>query len=188
MLYTMSSRYESGSPFNTGAGGGTADYCFALMFAAATALLTYPLVLSLVRIPPLFTRTMVYFVMYVWSKRNPTAQASIWGIPLQAIWLPFAYLALTVFMGNPYFDMLHGLAIGHLYYFLVDVFPQVYGRDLLVTPRFLIDKFGVGHYRPQAAPRDPQLNRGRPEPTTGGSGAGGGGHQWGGGGRRLGRD
>lgn len=197
MLYTMSVRYETGSPFNTGAGGGTADYCFALMFAMVVMLLSYPLVVTMFPMAPVFTKNLVYFVMYIWSKRNPTAGANIWGIPMQAIWLPFAYLALTVFMGNPYFGLIHGLAIGHLYYFLVDVFPQVYGKDILVTPYFLIDRFGVGEYRPDRPLRDP--NNARPgdpraPPAAGGGGAGagaagggGGGHNWGGGGRPLGR-
>ena len=190
MLYTMSLRYEQGSPFNTGAGGGTADYAFAMLFAMALMLVTYPLVVGFFPIPPIFSKNLVYFVMYVWSKRNPTAQANIWGIPMQAIYLPFAYLALTVFMGNPYFNLLHGLVVGHLYYFLVDVFPQVYGKDLLVTPNFLIDQFGVGQYRP-----DRPLQRdeaARPAPGAAGAaaaaaGGGGGGHVWGGVGRPLGR-
>lgn len=187
MLYTMSMRYEKGSPFNTGAGGGTADYAFCMLFAMVVMLVTYPLVVVFFPIPPAFSKNLVYFVMYVWSKRNPTAQANIWGIPMQAIYLPFAYLALTVFMGNPFFNLIHGLVIGHLYYFLVDVFPQVYGKDLLVTPNFLIDQFGVGEYRPEQPLRNPADAR----PQAGGAAAAGGrgGQQytWGGGGRPLGR-
>jgi Derlin-2/3 len=108
------------------------------------------------------------------------------GIPVKAIYLPFAYLALTVFMGNAYADMCHGLAIGHLYYFLVDVVPQVQGKDLLVTPQFLIDYFGIGEYRadePTMA-RVPAAGRNdNAEPARGG-----GGYGWGGAGQRLGRE
>jgi Derlin-2/3 len=178
----MSVRYESGTPFNTGAGGGTADYAFMLMFAMVVVLATYPLLVTTFPMPPVFCRTLLYFVMYVWSKRNPTAQANIWGIPMEAIWLPFAYLALTVFAGNPYFDLLHGLAMGHLYYFLVDVVPQVSGKDILVTPKFLIDQFGVGQYRREA----PVQDRAEARPQDGAAAAAGG-HQWGGTGRPLGR-
>lgn len=183
----MSLRYESGSPFNTGAGGGTADYAFSLMFAMVTMLLTYPILVSTFALPPIFTKNMVYYVMYVWSKRNPTAQASIWGIPMEAIWLPFASLALTVFTGNKYFDLLHGMAMGHLYYFLVDVFPQVYGKDILVTPQFLIDQFGVGEYR-RDRPAPDRVDA-RPHSNSQGQAAAQpeGGHQWGGTGRALGR-
>jgi len=75
-LVQFSKMYESGGPFNTGAGGGTADYAFALMFATAMILITYPVVDSLVGLPPSFANNLIYFVMYVWSKRNPTGTFS----------------------------------------------------------------------------------------------------------------
>jgi Der1-like family len=43
MLVTVSQRYERDGPFNTGAGGSTADYAFCLMFAVASILLAFPL-------------------------------------------------------------------------------------------------------------------------------------------------
>ena len=181
MLVTMSQRYEQSGPFNTGAGGGTADYTFAFIFGMILMLATYPLVTSMFPIPPIFTKNMVYYVMYIWSKRHPTAQANIWGIPLEAIYLPFAYLALSVFMGGSYFDLLHGLCIGHLYYFLADVYPQVSGKDILVTPKFLIDRFGIGDYRPAATAEV------RANPQAPGAQPAGGGHVWGGTGRPVGR-
>lgn len=194
MLCSFSQRYET-EPYNTGAGGGTADYIFALMFGMASIFVTYPLMGMLLPVAPMFARTLTFFVIYVWSKRHPTAPASIWGVEMKAIHLPFAYLALSVLMGNPYSDLLHGIAMGHLFYFLVDVVPIVYQKDVLHTPQFLIDRLGVGAYVPPAeapgarggaaqgnnvwrppgrtnAPSDPA------RPTRG--------HDWGGGGQRLG--
>lgn len=63
--------------------GGTADYAFAMLFAMVVILATYPLLMSV--IPPLFCRNLVYFVLYVWSRRHPTSQANIWGIPMKAM-------------------------------------------------------------------------------------------------------
>ena len=197
MLVSMSKQYEAGGPYNTGAGGGTADYAFALLFAVITILVTYPLVLMIAPVPPIFCRTLVYFVLYVWSRRNPTGQANIWGVPVPAVYLPFAYLALTIFMGNPYTDLVHGMAIGHLYFFLAEVVPRVHGKDILVTPQFLIDQFGVGEYRPAAPARNPAEQMRPGFAAAGGGGgpaaaaagrAGGDGHTWGGGGRPLGRE
>ena len=192
MLVNMSKQYEKGGPYNTGAGGGTADYVFALMFGAATILLTYPLIIMYAFTSPIFCRTMVFFVLYVWSKRFPTQQANIWGVPVPAVYLPFAYLALTIFMGNPYMDLVHGMAVGHLYYFLAEVVPRVNGKDILVTPQFLIDQIGIGEYTPAAPARNPaDVPRGwggaaaqqQQQPP-----ARPGGHTWGTGGRTLGRD
>ena len=191
MLVQFSKQYEAGGPFNTGAGGGTADYVFCLLIGATTMLLTWPLLVGFFPLPPIFCRNTIYYVLYIWSKRHATAQANIWGFPMAAVYLPFAYLAMTVFMGNPYMDMIHGIICGHIYYFAVDVVPLVYGKDILRTPQFLIDAFGIGEYRPQAVPAIPAGNRagfgGGPQAPPTGNAGGGGAHDWGGG-RALGRN
>ena len=100
-----------------------------------------------------------------------------------------ALIPQRIFMGGRVFDMLHGMGIAHLYYFLADVVPQVQGREILQTPQFLIDRLGVGEYRPEpaaaaaAAPRQGFGNAAQPAaaPQRGG-------HNWGSGGQRLGRD
>lgn len=193
-LVQFSKNYETGGPFNTGAGGGTADYAFCWLVGAALVLCSYPFLVTIVSLPPVFCKSMIYYVLYTWSKRHPTNNANIWGLPMQAIYLPFAYLALTVFMGNPYMDMLHGMACAHIYYFLVEVIPVVYGKDVIQTPQFLIDYFGIGEYRP--APPVVEQPRGGfggfgntagagagagggGRPAAGGGGGGGGGHLWG---------
>lgn len=178
LLVQFSKQYEKGGPFNTGAGGGTADYAFALLFAMIVMLVTAPVVRRyLIPLGSIYTKNLIYYVLYIWSKRNPTAQANIWGIPVPSIYLPFAYVALTLFMGNPIHFMLHGIGIGHIYYFLVDVVPTVYGKDVLHTPQFFIDFFGVGEYVAPIGGAD------APPPPQGNDG---GRHQWGAGGRALG--
>lgn len=186
MLVNMSQQYEKGGPYNTGAGGGTADYVFMLMFGAIALIVTYPIVAMYAPMVPLLARNLVFFVMYTWSKRHPTSQANIWGVPVPAAYLPFAYVALTVFMGNPFMDLVHGMLVGHVYYFLAEVVPRVHGKDILTTPQFLIDRLGVGEYRPQAPIRNPaDFQRGRgaeqQQPVNRG------GHNWGGAGQALGR-
>jgi len=84
----------------------------------------------------------------------------------------------------------------------------VYGKDLLHTPQFFIDQFGIGDYVPPVAPAAgyggggsggvggfarPGTVRTPNDPAGGGSSNSGGrassrGHDWGGGGRRLGDD
>lgn len=182
LLVQFSERYEKGGPFNTGAGGGTADYCFMLMIMMVLTLLTYPLGLMISPLPPIFARNLIYGVLYIWSKRNPSGQANIWGIPIPSMYLPFAYIAFTVFLGGSYMDMLHGMAVGHFYYFLAEVVPQVQGRDILKTPQFLIDQFGIGEYHPgtmqqqqQAPPIRTTTFAGTGQRLGGGGGGGGGG-------------
>ena len=44
---------------------------------------------------PLFTRSLVMCVMYLWSKRNPTQQINLNFVPIQGQYLPFAHVALS---------------------------------------------------------------------------------------------
>lgn len=193
LLYTYSKQYEGGVVYNTGGGGGTADYAYMLILGMVSILITG----SLFGLGVFFGNSLIFYVLYVWSKRNPTVQAAIWGIPIQGMYLPFALVGLNTLLGNSVMYMIHGIAAGHLYYFLVDVVPKVYGKDLIQTPLFFIQKFGIGEYVPPAPragmdavgsntyrppgnvnpPRDPAAST-----------SFGGGHNWGTGGQRLGRE
>lgn len=191
MLQSFSQRYET-EPYNTGAGGGTADYIAMIMFGMVTIMATFPLINMLMPVGPVFTRTLMFHVLYTWSKRHPTASASIWGIQMKAIYLPFAYVALNVLMGGAYSDLVHGIAVGHFYYFIVDVVPLVYGKDYFHTPQFLIDHLGVGAYvpAPTAEGRGGVGNNtwappGRANPPADPARPARG-HDWGSGGQRLG--
>mmetsp|Transcript_7677 Transcript_7677/g.18937 ORF Transcript_7677/g.18937 Transcript_7677/m.18937 type:complete len:309 (-) Transcript_7677:135-1061(-) len=219
MMWQFSKLYESGVPFNTGGGGGTSDYAFCLILGVIGILTTYPL-LEMIGFgqTPVFCDNLVYYVLYVWSKKNPNDNSNIWGFPIQGVYLPFAYLGLTVLQGHAYEGMVHGMAVGHLYYFLADVVPIIYGKDVLQTPGFLIDRFGYFDF---AAPTEPtrrssnnnrfgtingMSNRGdngnnnststgfagrRSGDNNGGDNNGGGGnrsHDWGSGGNRLGNN
>mmetsp|Transcript_34087 Transcript_34087/g.78615 ORF Transcript_34087/g.78615 Transcript_34087/m.78615 type:complete len:323 (-) Transcript_34087:537-1505(-) len=181
---SFSSQYETGGPFNTGAGGGTADYVFMLMLGAVAAILFKPLFTMFgIYTGHIFCRNMIFYVFYVWSKRHPTANGNIWGVPLKAVYMPFAYVVLSIFLGAPWMYMVHGILLGHIYYFLADIVPQVYGRDILQTPQFLLDQFGVGMYLggPAEDNRPPQQQDHNRRNRFGG-------HNWGGGGQRLGSD
>ena len=51
---------------------------------------------------------------------------------------------LNLFMGKGISDLLHGVALGHLYYLLVDAFPIVYGNDTMHTVQYLNGFGGLG--------------------------------------------
>ena len=145
MLVSYSQRYEI-SPYNTGAGGGSADYAFMLILSSiilnAFCLFFFGAML--------LVRPLVFTVLYLWTKREPNAQVSIFGFPIQAKFLPFALLCLDLFMGKPVNGDIIGIGAGHLYYFIVEIVPALYGKDFLHTPEFLINFFGTGVYVPPA--------------------------------------
>ena len=45
-------------------------------------------------------QAMLYLVLYVWSRRNPTQQVSLYGFPVQAVMLPWALCAFNMVIGN----------------------------------------------------------------------------------------
>jgi len=178
ICYNFSNLYETNIPFNTGAGGGSADYLWMWLLGAAGMILSQPLVSKVLPISSyIYTSNMIYMVLYVWSKRHPTAPVSVWGFPVKGMHLPFAYLGLAVFTGSDYMSMVHGILIGHIYYFLVDVTPQAYGKDFIHTPQFIIEQIGMGTYIPSGPINAAPSNN---------NSSGGTRTNWGSGGQRLG--
>lgn len=153
LIVTMSARYEH-QPLNCGAGGSPADAAFAMLFCAVSIVATVPL---LDRYGPqilmwwynhkvrfhmeaVFTRTLIYAILYLWSRRHPNANADINFIPMAAKYLPFAHIAFGYCMNHRIHEMVHGIVVGHLFYYLTMVLPIITrGRMGLRTPRFLVD-------------------------------------------------
>lgn len=99
MLYQFSKQYEGGGPYNTGAGGGTADYLFCLLFGMAGCLMCFHLLGGLIPIAPLFTRNLTFYVLYVWGRKNPNVDANIWGVPVKGMCecnVIFAFIVVRV--------------------------------------------------------------------------------------------
>jgi len=78
-------------------------------------------------------------LVYVWARRNPFVQMNFFGLlPFRAPYLPWVLVAFSVLLGNTVMVDILGIGIGHLYFFLEDVFPnQPGGKKLLATPYIL---------------------------------------------------
>eukprot|EP00752_Nemacystus_decipiens_P014205 g12634.t1 len=126
-----------------GAGGGSADFAYMLIFGFAV----FEATLLLLFYSPyiLFANSgLVFYLAYVWSRKNPGQSVSFWGNEISAPFVPWVMLAIKFFLMKSIFLALMGIAIGHLFYFLVDVLPDLHDVDLLHTPRFLADWLGWG--------------------------------------------
>jgi Derlin-2/3 len=163
LLVQYSSRYEV-SPFNTGAGGTSAD--FAWMLCIGVALLS---LLGFIFQLVFMGQSLSFMILYVWTRKNPDEQTSIFGFKVQAFYLPWALLAFNLLIGNPIFKLVLGIVAGHIYYFLHYVAPNVYGMTIIKTPAFMVESFG-GIPQPLQAGR---AAGGQPRPQAG--------HNWGGG-------
>ncbi|RUS82281.1 hypothetical protein EGW08_009959 [Elysia chlorotica] len=114
--------------------GKPADFLFMFMFGGFFMVIM-ALFVNLVFLGSAFTMMLVY----VWSRRNPYIRLNFFGLMnFQAPFLPWVLLGFSLLIGNSVIIDMMGIAIGHIYFFLEDVFPrQQGGFKVLKTPRFL---------------------------------------------------
>jgi hypothetical protein len=190
VMYQNCKRYEA-NPFNTGAGGTTPDFLWLVLVCGMFLLVVaYYFTLYVLGEP------IMYSIMYVWCRRAPDEVQSMFGFKFKALYLPWVYMLIRIVMGGAITEPLIGVAVGHLYYFLVEILPVTPGYNLgplVYTPKFCIQfvsylNSAVPAVAPQAfAPRQQAgavggaAPAGRAFPQMGV-----GGYQWGGGGRALG--
>lgn len=138
--------------------GRTADFCF-MFFFGGTLMIIIALFVNLLFLGQAFTIMLVY----IWSRRNPYVRMNFFGLlNFQAPYLPWVLLAFSLLLGNAIMVDLMGIAVGHIYYFLEDVFPnQTGGFYLLQAPK------AVFRYLFESPPEDGTENP-RPQDQPGG--------------------
>ncbi|XP_032112558.1 derlin-3 isoform X4 [Sapajus apella] len=114
--------------------GRTADFVFMFLFGGVLMTL-----LGLLGSLFFLGQALVAMLVYVWSRRSPRVRVNFFGlVTFQAPFLPWALMGFSLLLGNSILVDLLGIAVGHIYYFLEDVFPnQPGGKRLLLTPGFL---------------------------------------------------
>jgi Derlin-2/3 len=148
------SKLESHPRFSQSAG----DYAYFLIlisvFVSVVSLLAaWP------RGYPLTGPSVIFAIIYYWSRCEPEARLSIWGFEVKGFQLPFALIFLTLLMGGDIWRDLVGLAAGHLYFFLKDVLPVASKFNLLKTPMFIQKLAARISQSPVRTPAGPQPTR-----------------------------
>lgn len=124
----------------------TADFLWMMIFGSLS-------LLALSAIPMLWTPflgvSLVFMLLYVWSREFPNAQISLYGlVQLKAFYFPWAMLALDVIFGSEILPDLLGIIAGHLYYFLTVLHPLAGGKNILKTPVWvqrLVSRYRIGY-------------------------------------------
>ncbi|XP_010874547.1 derlin-3 [Esox lucius] len=129
--------------------GRTADFVFMFLFGGVLMTL-FGLFANLFFLGQAFTIMLVY----VWSRRNPYIRMNFFGLlNFQAPFLPWVLMGFSLLLGNSIVVDLLGIGVGHIYYFLEDVFPnQPGGRKLLITPELLRTVFDTPEDDPGYSP------------------------------------
>jgi len=78
-------------------------------------------------------------LVYVWARRNPFVRMNFFGLlTFNAPYLPYVLLGFSLLLGNAVSVDLLGMAVGHTYFYLEDIFPnQPGGFKILKTPQIL---------------------------------------------------
>jgi len=86
---------------------------------------------------PMLGPSLVFAILYYWSRREPYATLNFFSFTIKGYQFPFAILFFQLLIGgNVWMDLL-GLASGHVYYFLKEVVPAEYGYSFIKTPSLL---------------------------------------------------
>ncbi|XP_013385390.1 derlin-2 isoform X2 [Lingula anatina] len=151
--------------------GRTADFFFMFLFGGTLMTITGLFVNKLVFLGQAFTIMLVY----IWSRRNPYVRMNFFGLmTFQAPYLPWVLLGFSLLLGNSIVVDLMGIAVGHVYYYLEDVFPEQQGGfKILRTPKLLKILLDP----PQEDPNYNPLPEERPGGFNWGEGAEGGNQQ-----------
>ena len=114
--------------------GRSGDFLFMLIFGAVFLTLCAPFVNV-----QFLGSSLTFMMVYVWGRRNSYTQMSFMGLfVFTAPYLPWVLLGFSILIGSsPAVDLL-GMAAGHVYYFLQDVYPQMTVRvSAVLNPRVM---------------------------------------------------
>jgi len=130
--------------------GRTEDYLWMLICCCGMILTTQYITNS----ETLFNMgSLLHCITYVWSRRNAHLTCYIVMLEVRATFIPWVMLALSVLVGGSVEKMLFGILIGHVFWFFLDVYPNMptsKGLRIFKTPAILTWLFNRRTRRPFA--------------------------------------
>jgi Derlin-2/3 len=118
----------------------TADYAYFILLSCSALLVVSPLTNQ-----AFLGNALTYVLAYLWSRREPYVRMNFLGLfDFAAPYLPWVLLGFNFLLtGSLPMGHMLGIAIGHLYYFLEDVwYEQHHGTRWLKTPEWFKRMFG----------------------------------------------
>jgi Derlin-2/3 len=115
--------------------GRTADFFYMILFGSIIMLLVAP-ILGM----HFLGSSLTFMMVYLWGRRHPYSQLNFLGVfTFTAPYLPWVLLGFSILLGHNGLTDIVGIVVGHMYYFLEDVYPKMIPSRarLLKTPRIL---------------------------------------------------
>lgn len=81
-------------------------------------------------------------ITWVWCKRHPDAQLSIYMFAFKAIYFPWALMLFHLIMNMSIVDDIVGIVGGHIFVLIADILPRTHNINLVKTPGFIQNWFG----------------------------------------------
>lgn len=94
-LYQNSRNYEM-NPYNTGAGGTSADMLYMIILGMIASILIDQFIIHI-----FYAEALLFTIVYVYSRRDPTSIQSLYGFKFKTIYLPWMFLLIKLVMNNP---------------------------------------------------------------------------------------
>eukprot|EP00124_Ichthyophonus_hoferi_P000283 Ihof_evm9s10 gene=Ihof_evmTU9s10 len=74
-------------------------------------------------------------MVYVWCQVNKDQIVSFFmGFRFKAMYLPWVLTGFDLLVGHSIYPDIMGITVGHVYYFLVYVYPETSGKNIIFTP------------------------------------------------------
>mmetsp|Transcript_11168 Transcript_11168/g.27447 ORF Transcript_11168/g.27447 Transcript_11168/m.27447 type:complete len:253 (+) Transcript_11168:286-1044(+) len=115
--------------------GKTADFFYFILYGATMMTILAPFMKLY-----FLGSSLTFMMVYLWGRRNPYSRMNFLGLfPFTAPYLPWVLLSFSFVLGNNGTVDLLGIFVGHLYYFLEDVYPRMIQSRyrILKTPKIL---------------------------------------------------
>ena len=120
--------------------GRTADFFYLILITSLFMLLFAPIMKL-----NFLGSSLTFMFVYIWARRNPYARMNFLGVfNFTAPYLPYVLVGFSMMLGSNGLVNIVGIIVGHLYYFLEDVYPQMIPSHtrILKTPTFIKTLFG----------------------------------------------
>ena len=116
--------------------GNSADYLYFILFCMIFLLILSPITKTL------FLSTSLNFaMMYYWGRKSKMTNVEFMGVfTFRAPYLSIFYLMISFLLGYEYKELIIGIIVGHVYFFLKEILPRikgVKGIKLLETPKIV---------------------------------------------------
>lgn len=123
------------------------DYLFFILFCMLFHLLLCSFTNTI-----FLSKSLAFSMTYYWGRKSKTTTVELMGVfRIRAPYLPWFYLIISFLFESEFKKDFYGLVVGHLYFFLKDIFPRIKvtkGMRLVETPEFIIkmcDKLNINN-------------------------------------------